>query len=77
MIEADEDIDLKAGRNVTVNSGSGRILLKGNKADVNALTGNLIPHGLDFGFQVFSGSFVGGDVLESAFSIVQAVIGGV
>jgi hypothetical protein len=77
MIEADEDIDFKAGRNVTINSGSGRILLKGNKADVSALTGNLVPPGLDFGQQVFAGSFVGGDVLNSAFSIVQTVIGGV
>jgi hypothetical protein len=77
MIEADEDIDMKAGRNINLNAGSGRVLLKGNKADVKALTGNLVPKGLNFGTQVFAGSFVGADVLESAFNIVAAQIGGV
>jgi hypothetical protein len=77
MIEADEDIDMKAGRNINLNSGSGRILLKGNKLDASGLTGNLVPRGLSFGFQVFSGSFVGGDVLASALSGIEAVIGGV
>jgi hypothetical protein len=77
MIEADEDIDMKAGRNINLNSGSGRVLLKGNKIDATGLTGNLIPKGLSFGLSVFSGSFVGIDVLESAFTVVEAVVGGV
>jgi hypothetical protein len=77
MIEADEDIDMKAGRNINLNSGSGRVLLKGNKIDASGLTGNLVPKGLNFGTQVFSGSFVGADILESTFNIVSAQIGGV
>ena len=77
MIEADEDIDMKAGRNINLNSSSGRVLLKGNKIDASGLTGNLVPKGLNFGTQVFSGSFVGADVLESSFNIVAAQIGGV
>jgi hypothetical protein len=77
MIESDEDIDMKAGRNINLNAGSGRILLKGNKADVKALTGNLIPNGLDFGSQVFSGSFVGADVIQAAFAATEAFVGGV
>ena len=77
MIEADEDIDMKAGRNINLNTGSGRVLIKGNKADIKGLAGNLIPKALSFGFQVFSGSFVGGDVLGSVFSIAEPLVGGI
>lgn len=41
MIQADEDIDFKAGRNLNLSAGSGRIFLKGNQADVDAELGNL------------------------------------
>ena len=41
MIQADEDVDIKAGRNINLNASNGRILLKSNKADCNALVGNL------------------------------------
>ncbi len=75
MIEADEDIDLKAGRNVTISSGSGRVLLKGNKIDKDALTGNAIVN--TFGSQVFSGSFVGADIVKSAFEVGTSLITGV
>jgi hypothetical protein len=68
MIDADEDVDIKAGRNITLDSGSGRVLIKANKADCSALTGNLVPPGLSFGEQIFSGSFVGADIVKSAFS---------
>lgn len=67
MIEADEDIDLKAGRNITLDSGSGKILLKANKADCDALTGNLPPEGSTFGEQCFAGTYVGADKTRSAF----------
>jgi hypothetical protein len=68
MIEAVEDLDLKAGRNITAQSGSGRILMKANKIDQTALSGNAVintfsarcfaptPLGADFSFD----SFVGG-----------------
>lgn len=65
MIEADEDVDIKAGRNVNLMSGSGRVLLKGNKIDRSALTGNFIDN--PFGQRVFSGSFVGGNLIKDAF----------
>jgi hypothetical protein len=74
MIQADEDVDIKAGRNVNITSGSGRILMKGNKADVSALTGNAIPS--TFGMNVFSGSFVGADVIKSVFgNAIPLVVG--
>lgn len=57
MIEAVEDLDLKAGRNITASSGSGRILLKGNKIDEVAQTGNAIEN--TFGVKAFSKSPVG------------------
>lgn len=57
MIEAVEDLDLKAGRNITASSGSGRILLKGNKIDQDALSGNAIAN--TFGVRAFAKSPVG------------------
>lgn len=74
MIEADEDLDLKAGRNVTISSGSGRVLTEGNKIDVKALTGNAIAE--TFGMKVFAESFVGADLITSTFSNVAPIIGG-
>jgi cation transport ATPase len=76
MIDADEDVDIKAGRNITLDSGSGRILLKANKADCDALTGNLTPKNTNWGAQVFAGTFVGSDVLDVAFNpSVTSLIG--
>jgi hypothetical protein len=75
MIDADEDVDIKAGRNVSINAGSGRILLKANKADVDALTGNLVKK--TFGMDVFSGSFVGGDIVTTAFDIAKTTVTGI
>jgi hypothetical protein len=68
MIDADEDVDIKAGRNITLDAGSGRVLLKGNKLDANGLTGNLVPEGTSFGEVVFNGTFVGQDIVKAAFS---------
>ena len=67
MFEADEDIQFKAGRNVDINSGAGRILLQGNKIDYDAPTGNLIDDlGKGFTQKGFEGSRVGEDKLEGA-----------
>jgi hypothetical protein len=75
VLDANEDITLKAGRNIIEESGSGRILLKGNKIDISGLTGNIIANlGLSFGMNVFAGSFVGGDILKSAFGIAVDTI---
>ena len=64
------------GRNITLDSGSGRILLKANKADCDALTGNLAPKNTNWGAQVFSGTFVGADILDTAFNpSVTSIVG--
>jgi hypothetical protein len=69
MIEADEDVDIKAGRSINLSSGSGRILLKGNKVDASGLTGNVIEAvGGGFGVSSFLGSFVGADIIGSVFN---------
>ncbi len=41
VLQADDDINLTAGRNVTIKAGQ-RILLKALKADASALVGNLV-----------------------------------
>lgn len=63
MIEADEDIDLKAGRNINLKSSSGRISLESNKLDKKALTGNMVDD--NFTKSVFEGSYVGADFINS------------
>lgn len=65
MIEAIEDLDLKAGRNITATSGSGRILQKANKIDQVALTGNAIND--TFGARAFAGSPVGAEYIRDVF----------
>lgn len=75
MIDADEDVDIKAGRNINLNASSGRILLKSNKADVDALTGNLVKK--TFGSNVFSQSFVGADIINSAFNVATTSVIGI
>jgi len=64
VLEATEDIDIKAGRNLTLKSVGGQTLLDGNEVNLNAKQGN-IAEGLklDLVNQVFSGSFVGADIL--------------
>lgn len=74
MIEADEDVDIKAGRNINLKSGSGRVLLRGNKVDALGLTGNLIED--SFGVSSFFGSFVGADILGSVFSAGTSLLSG-
>jgi hypothetical protein len=65
MIEAIEDLDLKAGRNINATSGSGRILMKANKIDTIGLTGNLIDN--TFGARAFAKSPVGAEYIRDVF----------
>lgn len=67
VIDADENLELKAGKDINVKVG-GRFLIKGNEASCDALTGNLAPKGSTFGEIVFAGTYVGADIISSAFS---------
>jgi hypothetical protein len=44
MLEAVEDLDLKAGRNVNINAGSGRIKLEADKIDEISVNGNAVTN---------------------------------
>lgn len=63
MVQADQDIDLQAGRNVNIKAGS-RILLEANTIANKGKRGNMITN--TFGMNMFAGSFVPGDLIESA-----------
>lgn len=77
VVEAVEDLDMKAGRNINLNAGSGRILMNCNKADIEGLTGTLIEKLIGtFGMEVFKGSFVGADLITDAFTVGKSFIGG-
>lgn len=73
MIEAEEDIHFKAGRNITMMSGDGRVMLKGQRVDLKGTSGN-IPSllNMDFTSRIFSGSFVGIDFINKAVSGIVA-----
>tara|TARA_B100000945_G_scaffold321503_1_gene336493 strand:- start:952 stop:1485 length:534 start_codon:yes stop_codon:yes gene_type:complete len=64
VLDADEDMDLVAGNNVTIKAGN-RILLKSNVADCDALRGNLAPRDVTFLGQVYGGSKLGIDKIPS------------
>lgn len=66
MVEASQDLDLKAGRNINLQCGTGRILLKGNTISSSGKRGNLVPK--SWGDLVFEGSFVPTDILTGVFS---------
>lgn len=74
-IEADEDVDVKAGRNISMKSGSGRILLDGNIIDAKGLSGNVVEKvaGGTFGTKVFDGTYVGLDDIASGFASVPNI----
>ena len=56
IIQADEDVDISAGRNVSIGSGSGRVLVKGNTLEKTGLKGNLLEPEANWAFRVFEGT---------------------
>lgn len=76
MIEAEEDIHFKAGRNISMMSGDGRVILKGQKVDLKGTSGNLPSLlNMDFTSKVFEGSFVGLDLINNLVSgVVNNVV---
>jgi len=76
MIEAEEDIHFKAGRNISMMGGDGRVYVKGQRVDLKGTSGN-IPSllNMDFTSKVFEGSFVGLDFINSVVGgIVDTVV---
>lgn len=65
MFHATRDIDISADRNLNLKSGSGRVLLKGNTAQVHAKRGNLVAE--TWGKKILKNSFVPKDLQEKLF----------
>ena len=64
VLQADDDINLSAGRNVTIKAGQ-RILLKALKADASALVGNLVHSVGSWIERIFAPTQVGTDYLRN------------
>ena len=65
IVQADEDIDLKSGRNITLNAAS-TITLNGIKVQAKGLIGNLIERTVgSFIQRVFQPTYVGQDYLKN------------
>lgn len=63
-VQANEDIDLKAGRNITLNAGS-RILLRGIRVDAFGKIGNLVANTVGTWIQqIMKPTYVGDDYLR-------------
>jgi len=78
VVQADEDIDMVAGRNITLKSGSGRILLQGNTLEQTGLKGNLLPDPEQWAWRVYQGTGLPGYAfprLVSPFSGVADLAG--
>lgn len=67
VLDADENVNINAGKDVKIKAG-GRFLIQSNQADCDALTGNLAPKGTTFGEMVFKGTYVGSNIVSSAFN---------
>ena len=67
-IQADEDVDITAGRNVNIKSGSGRVLLGGNTLEKVGLKGNLLEPAQQWAYRVFEGTGLPGFAFGSLLS---------
>jgi len=77
-LQADEDVNITAGRNVNIKSGSGRILLKGNTLERLGLKGNLLEPQMEWAYRVFENTGLPAAEfasLRSPFSGIQSLAG--
>ena len=68
VMQADEDIDIVAGRNVNIKSGSGRILVSGNTLERTGLKGNLIDPEQHWAWRVYEGTGLPGSEFTNLLS---------
>jgi hypothetical protein len=72
VLQADEDIDLIAGRNINVN-GKAKVMLKGNKLQADGLMGNLVEETSgSFIMRVFNG--VAGGIVGMDYLAGQQIV---
>ena len=74
MVEALEDVDLKAGRNINLTAGSGRIVLKANKIDRDTFSGNLSGV-LSFAARAYAPTPLGTDFITESFGVGNFIAG--
>ena len=68
ILDADDTLTLQAGNEIELLCDNS-IKMSGNSIDTDALDGNMVPLAKQWGPQVFSGSFVGADFIESTFGL--------
>ena len=73
VIQADEDIDMQAGRNISLAAGSGRVLVKGNTLEKSGLKGNLLEPEKQWAYRVFENTGLPG----GAFAALASPFGGI
>lgn len=73
ILQADEDIDMQAGRNISLASGSGRVLIKGNTLEKSGLKGNLLEPEKQWAYRVFENTGLPG----GAFAALASPFGGI
>ena len=56
VMQADEDIDIVAGRNINLKSGSGRVLIAGNTLEKTGLKGNILDPSQEWAYRVYEGT---------------------
>lgn len=66
-LDADDSIDIVAGKDINLKAG-GKLEIKANTANCNALEGNLPPQATTFGGITFAGTYVDSNILASTFS---------
>lgn len=77
-LQADEDVDIVAGRNVNLKSGSGRTLISGNTLEKTGLKGNLLEPASQWATRVFENTGLPAyafDALLSPFSGITDLAG--
>lgn len=75
VLQADEDIDLIAGRNININ-GKAKVLLRGNKIQADGLLGNLVETTSgNFTTRIFEGMKSGGKLGIDYLETVGVVAG--
>ncbi len=56
VLQADEDVDIVAGRNINLKSGSGRVLISGNTLEKTGLKGNILDPSQEWAYRVYEGT---------------------
>ena len=67
-LQADEDVDIVAGRNVNLKSGSGRTLISGNTLEKTGLQGNLLEPAAQWATRVFENTGLPAGAFSSLLS---------